>query len=259
MSSRTGAPTGCGPSRRPDTGPAEGAQARPVGLQDDPAPQRPRLRSGTAPNPPLQRSPLRTRQDQLGLRTPNTRRQETLRIRTEFLTQKTSGWGGRRPRAVSGGVSAPSAEIAGRAARPRSGDQYPNRGSRDRRRLGAGQPGRRVRRAQERSAYRGLRHFDVSTSSHCPPAPRGGPRPGGGRWVQGLLPPLCSAAATAAAAQRFTGREVSVRGVLRVYLGAAPGVGKTHAMLAEGRLRCGRGADVVIAFVEDYGRPLTRR
>ncbi|MFJ5920923.1 pressure sensor protein, partial [Streptomyces ardesiacus] len=50
-----------------------------------------------------------------------------------------------------------------------------------------------------------------------------------------------------------------MRGVLRVYLGAAPGVGKTYAMLAEGRLRCGRGADVVIAFVEDYGRPLTRR
>ncbi|MFE1238043.1 universal stress protein [Streptomyces tendae] len=52
---------------------------------------------------------------------------------------------------------------------------------------------------------------------------------------------------------------MSVRGVLRVYLGAAPGVGKTYAMLAEGRLRSGRGADVVIAFVEDYGRPLTRR
>ncbi|MEU5715879.1 universal stress protein [Streptomyces sp. NPDC020403] len=50
-----------------------------------------------------------------------------------------------------------------------------------------------------------------------------------------------------------------MRGVLRVYLGAAPGVGKTYAMLAEAQRRSGRGADVVIAFVEDYGRPLTRR
>ncbi|MBY8876366.1 universal stress protein [Actinacidiphila acidipaludis] len=50
-----------------------------------------------------------------------------------------------------------------------------------------------------------------------------------------------------------------VRGSLRVYLGAAPGVGKTYDMLAEGHRRAGRGADVVIAYVEDYGRPLTRQ
>ncbi|WP_326600379.1 universal stress protein [Streptomyces sp. NBC_01803] len=49
------------------------------------------------------------------------------------------------------------------------------------------------------------------------------------------------------------------RGSLRVYLGAAPGVGKTYDMLGEGRRRADRGADVVIGFVEDYGRPLTRR
>ncbi|WP_406194876.1 universal stress protein [Kitasatospora sp. NBC_01560] len=49
------------------------------------------------------------------------------------------------------------------------------------------------------------------------------------------------------------------RGQLRVYLGAAPGVGKTYDMLAEGQRRAARGTDVVIAFVEDYGRPLTRR
>ena len=40
------------------------------------------------------------------------------------------------------------------------------------------------------------------------------------------------------------------RGRLRVYLGAAPGVGKTYAMLAEGRRRHGRGTDVVIGYVE---------
>jgi two-component system, OmpR family, sensor histidine kinase KdpD len=44
------------------------------------------------------------------------------------------------------------------------------------------------------------------------------------------------------------------RGSLRVYLGAAPGVGKTFAMLAEGRRRAERGADVVAAVVEDRGR-----
>ncbi|WP_416959277.1 universal stress protein [Streptomyces sp. Agncl-13] len=48
-------------------------------------------------------------------------------------------------------------------------------------------------------------------------------------------------------------------GILRVYLGAAPGVGKTYDMLGEGRRRAERGTDVVIAFVEDYGRPLTRQ
>ncbi len=47
------------------------------------------------------------------------------------------------------------------------------------------------------------------------------------------------------------------RGGLRVYLGAAPGVGKTFAMLNEGRRRHDRGTDVVIGFVETHGRVLT--
>jgi K+-sensing histidine kinase KdpD len=46
-------------------------------------------------------------------------------------------------------------------------------------------------------------------------------------------------------------------GRLRVYLGMAPGVGKTYAMLMEGQRRKERGTDVVIGFVETYGRPLT--
>ena len=33
---------------------------------------------------------------------------------------------------------------------------------------------------------------------------------------------------------------------LRVYLGAAPGVGKSYAMLGEARRRAGRGTDVVV-------------
>ena len=49
-----------------------------------------------------------------------------------------------------------------------------------------------------------------------------------------------------------------VRGRLRVYLGAAPGVGKTYAMLGEGHRRIERGTDVVVAVVEDHGRPRTK-
>ncbi len=50
---------------------------------------------------------------------------------------------------------------------------------------------------------------------------------------------------------------MAVRGRLRVLLGAAPGVGKTYAMLDEGKhLRAG-GSDVVIAVVETHGRAAT--
>ncbi|BEP15073.1 sensor histidine kinase KdpD [Acidothermaceae bacterium B102] len=44
------------------------------------------------------------------------------------------------------------------------------------------------------------------------------------------------------------------RGQLRVYLGAAPGVGKTFRMLGEGQRRKARGGDVVIALLETHGR-----
>ena len=47
------------------------------------------------------------------------------------------------------------------------------------------------------------------------------------------------------------------QGQLRIYLGAAPGVGKTFAMLSEGIRRQERGADVVAGYVNDHGRPLT--
>jgi two-component system sensor histidine kinase KdpD len=47
------------------------------------------------------------------------------------------------------------------------------------------------------------------------------------------------------------------RGSLRIYLGAAPGVGKTFAMLNEGHRRSARGTDVVAAFVETHHRPNT--
>jgi two-component system sensor histidine kinase KdpD len=47
------------------------------------------------------------------------------------------------------------------------------------------------------------------------------------------------------------------RGRLRIYLGAAAGVGKTYAMLGEGQRRAERGTDVVAGFVETHGRAHT--
>ncbi|MDH6137980.1 two-component system sensor histidine kinase KdpD [Kitasatospora sp. MAA4] len=44
------------------------------------------------------------------------------------------------------------------------------------------------------------------------------------------------------------------RGRLRVYLGSAPGVGKTYRMLDEARRRQERGADVVVGYIECHGR-----
>src|SRR2546425_4072667 len=58
-----------------------------------------------------------------------------------------------------------------------------------------------------------------------------------------------------------TGAAVAPRspahGRLKVYLGATPGAGKTFAMLREARQRKQRGEDVVIAYVETYGRGRT--
>jgi len=47
------------------------------------------------------------------------------------------------------------------------------------------------------------------------------------------------------------------RAKLRIYIGAAPGVGKTYAMLREAQAVKRAGLDVVIGFVETYGRPET--
>jgi two-component system, OmpR family, sensor histidine kinase KdpD len=48
--------------------------------------------------------------------------------------------------------------------------------------------------------------------------------------------------------------QTQVRPRLRVYLGAAPGVGKTYTMLEDARALKARGIDVVVGFVETYGR-----
>ena len=52
----------------------------------------------------------------------------------------------------------------------------------------------------------------------------------------------------------MTGSTPPRRGELRIYLGAAPGVGKTYAMLGEAHRRLSRGTDVVVGFVETHGR-----
>jgi two-component system, OmpR family, sensor histidine kinase KdpD len=51
--------------------------------------------------------------------------------------------------------------------------------------------------------------------------------------------------------------EREVRGKLRIFLGAAPGVGKTYEMLLAGRARKAEGVDVVIGVVETHGRKET--
>lgn len=48
------------------------------------------------------------------------------------------------------------------------------------------------------------------------------------------------------------------RGRLRIFLGAAPGVGKTYEMLMSGRARLADGVDVVIGIVETHGRKETQ-
>lgn len=47
------------------------------------------------------------------------------------------------------------------------------------------------------------------------------------------------------------------RGRLKVFLGMAPGVGKTYAMLSDGRARDAEGIDVVVGYVETHGRSET--
>lgn len=51
--------------------------------------------------------------------------------------------------------------------------------------------------------------------------------------------------------------ESAKRGALRVFLGMAPGVGKTYAMLEAGQARQKEGVDVVIGVVETHGRAET--
>ena len=51
--------------------------------------------------------------------------------------------------------------------------------------------------------------------------------------------------------------KTEARARLRVYIGAAPGVGKTYTMLEDGRALKTRGVDVIIGLVETYDRAET--
>ena len=53
---------------------------------------------------------------------------------------------------------------------------------------------------------------------------------------------------------RLNAEQKPERGRLRLYMGMAPGVGKTYKMLEEAHRRHDRGTDVVVGFVETYGR-----
>ena len=67
-----------------------------------------------------------------------------------------------------------------------------------------------------------------------------------------------SAESPATAADRLLTRlQDRQRSRLRVYIGAAPGVGKSYQMLRDAHLLRERGLDVVAGFVETYGRPDT--
>ncbi len=52
-------------------------------------------------------------------------------------------------------------------------------------------------------------------------------------------------------------REESRAGKLRIFVGAAPGVGKTYAMLETARARAKDGYDIVVGIVESHGRKET--
>jgi two-component system sensor histidine kinase KdpD len=56
---------------------------------------------------------------------------------------------------------------------------------------------------------------------------------------------------------REVSREEHLRGKLKVFLGYAPGVGKTYAMLKEAHTLRSRGEDVIVGLVETHGRPET--
>ena len=65
--------------------------------------------------------------------------------------------------------------------------------------------------------------------------------------------PLAERAETATAEE--DGR--MTRGTLRIYLGAAPGVGKTYTMLQEAQRLRAQGLDVLVGVVETHGRSET--
>src|SRR5438094_602608 len=87
---------------------------------------------------------------------------------------------------------------------------------------------------------------------------RAAAEPGARRAVSAIVP-MSPTMAMATPAQpspdallaRLTDRD---RPRLRIYIGAAPGVGKTYAMLQEAHALRARGLNAVVGYVETYGR-----
>src|SRR6201989_1882647 len=52
-------------------------------------------------------------------------------------------------------------------------------------------------------------------------------------------------------------REDSRAGRLKIFVGAAPGVGKTYEMLQSAHAKLKTGADIVVGFIETHGRAET--
>src|SRR5690348_9035917 len=86
-------------------------------------------------------------------------------------------------------------------------------------------------------------------------------QPAGSSALSESQPSACSKSTstwTSSTPSDTKGTPKMARGQLRVYLGAAPGVGKTYKMLEEGRRRKQRGTDVVVGFVETHNRKHTQ-
>ena len=120
-----------------------------------------------------------------------------------------------------------------------------------------------------RSGAPGTRPQDpLPAPVHGPAAPQargrpGPPAPPAHRTRHGLPLPALGVAGRSHGGEtrrerRRPGRMLSMRGRLRIYLGAAPGVGKTFAMLGEAHRRVERGTDVAVGVVVDHGRARTR-
>ena len=78
---------------------------------------------------------------------------------------------------------------------------------------------------------------------------------GRGRASEGRIKSRIRAAR--AAYTRSVAASPHLRGFLRLYLGAAAGVGKTYQMLGDARLAAEEGADLVIGYLEPHGRVAT--
>ena len=82
----------------------------------------------------------------------------------------------------------------------------------------------------------------------------GDPQPG---EPAAALPGVGEPAAAEPQIETFSLRTLRKRGRLKVFLGYAPGVGKTFTMLSEAHRRAQRGEDIVIGFVEPHDRKET--